>query len=245
MAKLNQIIAIEKGTKSRVYAELNDMNKKAQKSALFSGFKKTYHKKDDTGEDLPEERKAVEESCATMLKRAEEIMSELFKVTARKDWSNTAAKATVRVNGTLIASDVPVTYLLFMEKQLQDLKTLIDNMPVLDVADHWQRDPNTGLYRGEETQTHRTKKVQRPIVLYDATEEHPAQTQLITEDVIAGYWHQVKQSGALPKLDKMAMLQRVEHVLNAVKEAREEANGQDEIASPDIGQALFNYVLRG
>jgi hypothetical protein len=36
-------------------------------------------------------------------------------------------------------------------------------------------------------------------VLYDATEHHPAQTQLISEDVIVGWWETVKHSGAIPR----------------------------------------------
>ncbi len=41
MSKLNQIIAIEKGIKSRVYAGLTDLNKIVQKGELFNGFQKS------------------------------------------------------------------------------------------------------------------------------------------------------------------------------------------------------------
>ena len=44
MAKLNQIIAIEKGIKSRVYGDLTELNKAIQKPDLFNGFQKTYQK---------------------------------------------------------------------------------------------------------------------------------------------------------------------------------------------------------
>lgn len=53
MAKLNQIIAIEKGVKARVYGELTGLNKAVQKPELFNGFAKAYQKKDEDGEDLP------------------------------------------------------------------------------------------------------------------------------------------------------------------------------------------------
>ena len=62
-------------------------------------------------------------------------------------------------------------------------------MSELDPGSDWSVDPGTGLYKTDNTLTQRTKKVQRPITLYEATKEHPAQTQLITEDVIvAGFY---------------------------------------------------------
>lgn len=46
------------------------------------------------------------------------------------------------------------------------------------------------------------QKTQRPIVLYDATDNHPAQAQLITEDVLAGLQEKVDISGAIPSTEK-------------------------------------------
>lgn len=243
MAKLNQIIAIEKGIKGRVYGDLTELNKAVQKPDLFNGFQKTYQKRDEDGEDLPAEKKRVQFSAAEVLRTAERAMSELMEVTARKDWTNCVASASVRVNGAVLVECAPVSFLLFLEKQLTDLRTFVSNLPVLDEGDTWNKDENSGLYKAESTQTHRTKKVQKPIVLFPATPEHPAQTQLITEDVIAGFWTQVKQSGAMPKPEKLALAARIEILLRAVKEAREEANVRDEVEVPNIGQAVFGYLL--
>jgi len=243
VAKLNQIIAIEKGVKSRVYGELTEINKALQKPDLFNGFSKIYQKIGEDDEELPAERKKVQAEVPVVFKRVEKLMGELMKITARKDWSNTNAKASVRVNGVALLEEVPVTYLLFLEKQLTDLRTMIGNLPVLDDSENWTKDVNSGLYRAEETKTHRTKKVQKPIVLFPATAEHPAQTQLITQDVIAGHWTNVKQSGALPRPEKEKLLTRVDQLLQAIKVAREEANNAEEIVSPDVGQAIFNFLF--
>lgn len=243
MAKLNQIIAIEKGVKSRVYGDLTELNKAIQKPDLFNGFAKTYQKKDEDGEDLPAEKKRVQFVASEVLRNAERSMSELMEVTARKDWTNCVANASVRINGTVLVENAPVSYLLFLEKQLNDLRTFVGNLPVLDEAENWSKDENSGLYKADASQTHRTRKVQKPIVLYPATAEHPAQTQMVTEDIIAGFWTQVKQSGALPKPDKQAVLAKIETLLRAVKEAREEANVHDEVTVPNVGQAVFGYLL--
>jgi hypothetical protein len=243
VGKLNQIIAIEKGVKSRVYGEISELHKATQKPALFNGFNKEYQPKEDGGETLPAERQRVQFVVGDVLRTVERSTSELFAVTARKDWTNCVAKGDVIVDGATIVKDAPVSFLLFLEKQLTDMRTFVGALPVLDEADDWKKDVNSGLYKTDPTQTHRTKKIAKPIVLYPATPEHPAQTQMVAEDVIAGFWVTVKQSGAMPKPEKQELLEKIEKLLKAVKEARELANVQDEVTSPDVGAAVFGYLL--
>jgi hypothetical protein len=247
MAKLNQIIAIEKGVKAQTYSNVTAVNKAVQKPELFNGFAKTYQKRDDEGEDLPAERKRVQFTSANVLQTVALTVGELMDLTARKDFTNCEAKAAVEVDGKELLPAAPVSYLLFLEKQLTDLRTLIGNMPVLDEAEAWTKDNEAGLYKTDEVRTHHTKKVQKPLVLYPATPEHPAQTQIITEDVIvyAGFCVQVKTSGALPKPEQTALLVRVEKLLHAVKQAREKANMTDEVTTPKVGEALFGYIMEG
>ena len=243
MAKLNQIIAIEKGIKSSAYGALTELNKAAQKPDLFNGFSKTYRKKDEDGEELPPEGKRVQYTSGEVLRAAERALTDLVDVTARKDWTNCVAKADVVVDGNTLIASAPVSFLLFMEKQLTDLRTLVGNLPVLDVAEDWKSDPNSGLYRTEPTETHRTRKMLKPIVLYAATPEHPAQTQLITEDVIAGWWVLTRQSGAMPKPEKQKLQDRIDKLIQAIKQAREAANMFDETDAPAIGAPVFGYLL--
>tara|TARA_R110000868_G_scaffold319497_2_gene580480 strand:- start:5213 stop:5980 length:768 start_codon:yes stop_codon:yes gene_type:complete len=242
MARLNEIIAIENGVKSRVYARISALHKISQKSDWFSGFIKTYEKINDEGEELPPERKKVQHVVNASFEEIEANLSEMFQTTARKDWTNCVAKADIEVNGVVILKDVPVTYLLFLEKQLLDIKTLVANLPTLDDNETWTLDTNSNLYSAEAIKTPRTKKLQKAIVLMPATMRHAAQTQLITEDVVVGYWSQIKQSGALPNSFKQAMSERVERLLLAVKQSRAKANLQEEIPAPEIGRTLFDFI---
>jgi len=246
ITKLNQIIAIEKGIKARAASEITDLYKAAQKPDLFSGFAKDYYPVDAEGEALPAERKRVQHTVADMLRTTERVMGELFSIVARKDYTNCVAKADVKLpDGTVVVKDAPVSFLLFLEKQLTDLRTFVGSLPVLDEADDWTLDANSALYKTGEVRSHRTKKVQKPIVLYQSTPEHPAQTQLITEDVIVGFWHQVKHSGGMPKTRKVDIASRVETLLAAVKQAREAANMQDEAPAPVASAMIFNYLFGG
>lgn len=240
--KLNQIIAIEKGAKNRIYSAITELHKNAQKSDLYYGFSKSYEPKEEGGEQFPPEQKKVLMRSDDVLSEIRKLFTEFLDITATKDFANVSAKADVAIGGNVIIKDAPVPYLLFLEKQLTDLRTFVDKMPTLDESDDWRKDDASGLYRTEPTKTHRTAKVQEAIVLYDATDKHPAQTQLITKDVIVGYWNQVKQSGAITRGEKRRLLERIESVLSAVKSAREEANSV-EAQDKKVGDAVFDYIF--
>lgn len=243
MTKLNQVIAIEKGVKSRVYAEITALHKAVQKPELLNGFSKTYRKKDDDGEDLPPENKRVQYLAEDVFRRVATLTTDMMDVTAKKDWTNCKATATVMVDGKPFIPDVPVSYLLFLEKQLSDLRAIVEETPVLDENENWEFDANSQMFKSQMTSTHRTKKVPKPIVLYNATPEHPAQTHLLQEDVIVGFWESVKNSGALPKPRKIALQARIEQLTRAIKAAREEANGHTVVEVPKVGDAIFEYLL--
>ena len=76
----------------------------------------------------------------------------------------------------------------------------------------------------------------------EATKEHPAQTQLITEDVVAGTWVTVKYSGAMPAPRKKQLLGRIEKLANAVKFAREQANAS-EAQDKKLGKEVFDFLF--
>ena len=242
MPKLNQIVAIEKGVKSRTYSEITKLDKMCQKQELFNGFSKKYQKVDEDGEDFSNEDKKVQARVADVIVDLRKNLSELFDITATKDYGNCTAKADVVVGSELIVKDAPIPFLIFLEKQLTDLRTMVARFPVLDNSDDWVKDESSGLFKTNPISTHRTKKVQKPIVLYDATPEHPAQTQLISEDVLVGYWNTTKVSASMPTPVKQNLLERVERLLEAVKFAREEANTTS-VENLKISDNIFSYLM--
>lgn len=244
MARLNQVIAIRKGVKSDTYAKITEINKAFQKPALYAGLSKVYEPLDEEDkEKLPGERHIVQRSVDKDLKLVESIMSDYFDVEARREFTNPHAVADVKVDEQVILTGVPVGYLLFLEKQLNDLRSLVSVAPVLDPAETWTTDTSSGVSKTGVIRTHRNKKIQRPIVLYDATKEHPAQTAMVTEDVLAGHWATTKMSGAMKQVDRDLILERIDQLSRAVKQAREQANGVDEVPVPKVGSKIFDFLL--
>jgi hypothetical protein len=240
--KLNQVIAIEKGVNSRATAEITAIHRTFANPALFNGFSKEYQPLNDDGEQYPPESKKVTEIVSDLLARVQKSKTELFDTVAQKDFANMEAKANVVLDGETLIANAPVPFLLFVEKQLTDMRTLIAGLPILDANEEWDMDSGSGLYKSAPFTTHRTAKVQEAIVKYPATDKHPAQTEMITKDVIAGHWTTIKQSGAITRVEQRKLAERVEKLLNAVKQAREEANMAD---APPVkaGDAIFGYLF--
>ena len=242
MARLNQIIAIEKGVKSRSFQELTEAHHSLQKPALLAGIARTYRPKDEEGEQLPAESTKVQIKADDVIRKTVAILTRLFDVTATKDWGNCVAKADVIVDGNKLLEQVPVSYLLFLEKQLVDLHTFVRKLPTLDASETWTFDASADCWATEPVQTVRTKKIPRNHVKAEATEKHPAQVEVYYEDVTVGYWRTVKFSGALPAQRINELLERVEKLQQAVKFAREEANNA-EVEDQKVGEAVFQYLF--
>ncbi len=242
MARLNQIIAVEKGVKSRSFQELTEAHHALQKPALLAGITRTHQPKDEEGEQLPPEATKVQVKAEEIIRQTGGILTRLFDVTATKDWTNCTARADVVLDGQPLLTQVPVTYLLFLEKQLVDLHTFVRKLPVLDAADSWTYDASADCWATEPVQTVKTKKVPRNHVKAEATEKHPAQVEMYYEDVVVGHWKTVKFSGALPARRVNELLERVEKLQQAVKFAREEANGVD-VTDQEVGDRVFRYLF--
>jgi hypothetical protein len=243
MARLNQIIAVEKGVKSRSFQELTDAHQLLQKPGLLAGIARTYRPKDDEGEQLPPESTKVQVKAEEVIQQTAAILTRLFDITATKDWANGVARADVVVDGQTLVAQVPVTYLLFLEKQLVDLHTFIKKLPTLDASETWAFDASADCWATEPLQTVKTKKIPRNHVKAEATEHHPAQVEVYHEDVTVGYWRTVKFSGALPAKRVGELLDRVERLQQAVKFAREEANNT-EVIDQKLGEKVFQFLFR-
>lgn len=246
MTKLNQIIAIENGEKARSNKATAPLFHALDKDTiLFVGLTRTYEPVDETGEQLPEESVRVKATVNDIIEMFVKNCSRLLDVSATKDMSNTTAFADVVVGDQTIIAKAPVTFLLPFEKFLsQEVRGLVETMPVLDPAQDWSESNSErqGIYETPVVRRHRTKKVNKVLELSPATDKHPAQVQLVAEDVLAGYWNEKKFSGAVPASRKAELVERVEDLIAAVKFAREKAN-DTEVTDLKVGEAVFGYLF--
>lgn len=242
MGKLNQVVAVVAGKKAEAQEKITASYHQIQKPPLFDGIARVYHPKDEDGDKLPSESKSIQVKVADLIRDVTAVMAEVVDVVATQDYANCTAKGDIRVGGVVLVAGVPVTHLLFLEKQLKDVETFISKLPTLDPAETWEYNEAADYYATRPAETVRTRKIPKAFVKYEATKEHPAQVETFQEDVLAGYWKTTKFSGAIPAKDKNQMLERVRALREAVIKAREEANGIE--APPvNIGKALLKYVF--
>lgn len=240
--KQHQLIAVEKGEKDRANEAFAGAYHRLQQLQAMTGISRRYKPDDEDGEDRPPEDHRVQVKVADELTAIREGLTPYWDLAASKDETNTRAKANVVVNGRSILDDVSVPTLLWLEKQLVDMRTVMGKLPQLDPSREWTYDPNTGAYRSKEEKSISQKKIPRFQVMYDATDKHPAQIREYTDDVRVGEWTTTHYSGALP-VDRIRTIQdRVATLLKAVQVAREEANSTT-VVEKKIGDPIFDFLF--
>lgn len=242
--KLCQVLALEKGTKQKTLEAITAIHRETQDTAKMSGVSKAYRPLNEDGERELPEVSYVQVRAEDSLKAAGDALAKLFDITATKDYTNCNAKADVVIAGLskpLIAG-APVPYLLWLEKQLNDVHTLVSKAATLDASEKWTFDGAQNCWATEPVDQYRTKKIPRNHVLSEATDKHPAQVQVFTEDVPVGVRTTTKFSGAIPRTRKAEILARIEALQAAVKVAREEANATESVAIK-TGDPVFAYLF--
>ncbi|WP_020468182.1 DUF7873 family protein [Zavarzinella formosa] len=242
MRKLNQVNAILTSKKSEVEKQVTEVYKLIQKEVLFQGRERTYRPVDEEkGQRMPPESQKVQQRANDLIVKVASLWNTVWGLTLTQDTGNQSAKADIVVDGKTLLANVPVTTLLYFDKQLNDLETFISKLPVPDPAEEWSTDPNTNLLKGRLTESMRTSKEPTVIVKYEATKEHPAQTEIFTKDIPVGTWSQIQYSGAIQNSRKEELLTKIRKLQEAVKVAREQANLLE--VEKQSAKALLDYVF--
>lgn len=248
MSKLHELLAVNtnlenQGNKTR--AEL--MTTFDKKRHHFGEKLVTFKSNAEGATPVTEEQSDIQTTVHKELEWISGILTKTIDVGHQIDVANTQAKADiVTEDGTAIAKDVPATSLLQLEKQIQKVHELLVTIPTLDPAKGFAQDTSRekGIYKAREVTKNRTRKEQRPLVLYPATDKHPAQTQLVTEDVPVGTILEQEWSALLTPATKGDLLERTEILLRAVKKARARANELDiDVTTQRIGKTIFDYLF--
>lgn len=243
MPKLNQINAIVTSRKGDAEKAVTEMYKLIQKEPLFAGRERMYRPSDEVnGQKLPPESQKVQQRADEMIKQAVAKWIELWNLVLTQDTGNQQAKADIVVDGKVILANVPVTTLLFLDKQVNDLETFVGKLPTPDPAEEWTHDPNSGLLKSKATESLRTSKEPTVILKHAPTKEHPAQTELIYKDLPVGTWTQILYSGSIQADRKNGLLTRIKKLQDAIKIAREQAN-LFEVERQKAGEPLMAYIF--
>lgn len=252
MAKLHEVLIVEQQLKGQAEKTRDELVATfGKKRHLFEEKVSVYHPNGEGEQETREQQSDLQTTVRSELKWITGILSKAVDTSLQVQAACAAPEARADVvldDGTVILRQVPVLALLELEKRTGEWKKLVEAVPTLDPAKGFSPAPDRGdgVSVAREVVKTRTKKTQRPIVLYDATKEHPAQTQLITEDVVTGRLVEREWSGMITPAEKADMIARAETLQRAVKQARSRANDAPASGWPDgSGKALLDYVFTG
>jgi hypothetical protein len=249
--QLHEVLAVEGNLE-------NQANK--TRTDLIATFEKKRHLFEEktvlftpNGEGQQVVRESQSDIQSTVVKELDWITPHLTKAldaSFQVAVANTVARADIVLEDdaqTVLASAVPATALLELEKRLAELHLLVVAIPTLDPAKGFTLDANrgVGMFVAREVMKNRTKKTQRVLIKYEATKEHPAQTELVAEDVPVGVLREQEWSGLITPAAKADMLARVDLLIRAVRRARSRANETEVDITKVIGKRLVEYAFKG
>jgi hypothetical protein len=247
MASLHQVLAVEGNLKNQADATRKDLlNTFDKKRHHFSRKLVTFTPAEADAESVTEEQSELTTTVYQELDWIKPILARALDASFQVAKANTQAFADVKLeDGTPLIDNVPATALLELEKRVQELHDFVAAIPTLDPSKGFRLDTSekAGVHVAREEVKTRTKKAQRAIVLYPATEQHPAQTQLISEDIPVGKVKTQEWSGLITVKEKGDMLERVETLRRAVKSARARANERPVDTDDKIGARLLEFVF--
>ncbi|WMX16279.1 MULTISPECIES: hypothetical protein [unclassified Aureispira] len=241
--KLHELLALEQDRKNKGNQAIGETKKLFEKKAPhFDGMTKRYIPMEENSEQIPDERKEIVTTVKTSLEEAIEIISKGIDAHLSKEETNASgvAQAELIVGDTKFGS-FSATSLLALESHLNKLKDLYTQIPVLETTKKWHLDTQQGIYKTEEEVKFRSVKRPKVIVKYEATKEHPAQTELLYLDFQVGKYETIYTSGRIPLAQKNEMVQRVNQLLEATKVARSKANNVD-VKNIKLAKKVFNFI---
>lgn len=250
MSKLHELLAVYgniTGQATKLRTELTNTFEK--KRHHFAKTIKTFKPNDESaGAAKIEEQQDIQTSVCGELEWIAKTLGKAVDVNYQIDVANREAKGDVITeDGEILLKDVPTTSLLWLEKRVAEWKEMLSAIPTLDPAKGFTQaaDQGKGIYVAREVTKIRTKKGKKLYLKYAATKEHPAQTELIDEDIPVGTITEQEWSSLITPAVKADLLDRAEILLRAVSKARAKANEHAvDVASLKIGNTLLDFVLK-
>lgn len=245
--KLYELLAVEQDRKNKANKAIglckNTLN---QKSDSFDGMVKHYVSlEEDAAEQIPDETKESVTTVKDLLMTHLDIVISAVDANLSKEETNSAnvAKAELVVENTSFG-DFSATALLALETHLGKLLEMYQAIPVLDHTKKWEFDDQTGVYKTDTEVKFRSVKRPKVIVKYEATEQHPAQTDLLYLDFQIGKYETTYFSGKITSVQKATLISRLEKLTEAVKIARSRANNV-EVKQVKVGEKLVQFLHNG
>ncbi|MEZ4380323.1 MAG: hypothetical protein R3A79_03185 [Nannocystaceae bacterium] len=250
---LHEILAVEQEVKAnaeRARAQLVDTFR--TKKTHFTGIRRTYRPfsvDESSGESGGERLEADTRLAKTVHEELGAVLREVGKAVDlgfQLDEANTRARADIVVDGEVLVADVPATFLLQLERRLKELRAVFKEAPTFDPVRVWSVDASADkkhVLRAEPVTTIRKQRTRKYNVMVEATKEHPAQVDVVEIDEPVGEIRSYEWTGMLSTGKHSALLEQLDRLLAAVKQARSRANTATVDRSKKMAKKIADFLL--
>lgn len=249
MGKLHEILAVEKDKETVAKKLVNESVKTFGKENLFSGNTRVLKMFD--ADEAFNNTTEHQELTTTVMENLEYLMKPVaqhWDVVLQKDLTNQEAKSDIIIDGKTIANDLPATFLLGMEKKLNDFRQVLESIHTLAPGIKWIKDASNAkadvFITADTEKSFKTAKDVKFKTSAKATDHHPEQVVQINVTNNIGEFETTKRSGLLTPVAKADMIARLDKMLTAVKKARQRANNVD-IVNGNVGDTMLQYIIKG
>lgn len=245
--KLHELLAVIDDRKSHAKAIQDEtIHTLKERNDLFLEHERRLDLFEETEMETPVERHAMGGTVPEKLKYMANATIGLYDTLLTMETTNQTAKADLTINGETLATDLPGTFLLNMEKRLHTVRQVLLHTPTLPSGKVWELDEQKGQYVYKSRDPEKSYKTEKDFaykVLVEATKEHPAQIEKWNDTKEVGMYTREIWCSMISSADKSAMLSRVDELIREVKKARQRANNV-EVVQAKIGKKLFEHILK-
>lgn len=249
MTKLHELLAVEQNLRKQAEATRHDLqNTFEKKRTHFSEVVQTFKPNTEGAPEVVEARLEIQTTVKKELAWISEKIGKAIDAAYQIDMANTFAKADVVLeDGTTLLTGLPATALLQLEKRIAEVHELVRLIPTLDPSKGFTPDADRGdgIFKARDIEKARTEKQFRFVVMVPATDKHAAQVKELMEDKPVGKIVQQEWSSLITVAEKGEMIDRVEALLRAVKQARSRANEvQVDVKNQVIAEKILGYIFK-
>lgn len=208
------------------------------------GFVRTLQLFDEEATPLAPDYKELDTTVDAKLAYQKEHIIRYLDAVLQKELTNTTAKADLVVDGKTITKDLPATFLLGLETKLKHIREVYAVIPTLQPGVKWEKDEDKGkgvYVTANPEETYQTEKIIEPVVLYEATKEHPAQVKEAAKTIKTGKYKREVWSGMLSPAEKSIILGKIDKLIRATKKARQRANAT-EVIKATVAKEIFSFI---
>lgn len=242
--KLYEVLALEPDLQDKAKEAFATITRLFGGGEFFIKRVKSYRAVLEDEPELQNEETAMAYTVADLLEEYAKVEGDFLNIALTKENTNAETGAELMVDGVVLASALPATALLNLESRLAEIRRLYEQIPTIDPSGKWEIDDMTGAWKAGPYTRPKFKKVRRAQVLYEATDNHPAQVEAYTEDIPAYEVSETVWNSKFTIAEKQSRIKRIDKLAQEAKAARLRANDV-EASRIRISDKLFKYIETG